>query len=59
VLPGVVETPPDRECYGVMEVHEDRLSLRGVDTVANLTLPLLPKQAELPALLAHSAVVNV
>ena len=31
VLPGVVEAPPGRDCYGVVEVFEDRLELKGVD----------------------------
>jgi manganese-dependent ADP-ribose/CDP-alcohol diphosphatase len=31
VLPGVVEAPPGRDCYGVVEVFENRLELTGVD----------------------------
>lgn len=31
VLPGVVEAPPGRDCYGIVEVYSDRLLLKGVD----------------------------
>jgi hypothetical protein len=32
VLPGVVEAAPGRDCYGVVEVYQDRLEVKGVDT---------------------------
>jgi hypothetical protein len=40
VLAAVLETPPGRNCYGHIEVHEDRIVLKGVDTMMSLDLPL-------------------
>lgn len=36
VLPGVIETPPDRDCYGFLDLHEHGLALRGVDTMLSM-----------------------
>ena len=35
VCKAVLETPPGRDCFGVVEVHADRLVVRGVDTFAS------------------------
>jgi manganese-dependent ADP-ribose/CDP-alcohol diphosphatase len=40
VLAAVLETPPGRDCYGHIEVHADRIVLKGVDTMMSLDLPL-------------------
>lgn len=40
VLPAVVETPPGRDAYGVVEVHEHQLLLRGADTCMSCELRL-------------------
>jgi manganese-dependent ADP-ribose/CDP-alcohol diphosphatase len=40
VLPCVLETPPDRDCWAVMDVHERGLVLRGVDTCMSLAMAL-------------------
>lgn len=40
VLPGVVEAPPGRDCYGVVEVYQDRLVLNGVDICMSCTCKL-------------------
>lgn len=40
VLPGVVETAPGRDAYGVVEVYEDRLLLKGVDICMSCTCKL-------------------
>ena len=40
VLPGVVETPPGRDCYGVVHVYEDRLVLQGTDVCMSCTCRL-------------------
>lgn len=40
VLPGVVEAAPGRDCYGVVEVYQDRLELKGVDTCMSCTCKL-------------------
>eukprot|EP00798_Chlamydomonas_sp_ICE-L_P030304 gene30303-35292_t len=43
-LPAVLETPPDRDCFGHLELHEDHLQLVGVDTMMSMKMPF----AELP-----------
>ena len=54
VLPAVLETPPGRDAYGVMEVWEDRIVLRGVDTMMSLVMAdnrtLQPRPAPSPTL---------
>jgi manganese-dependent ADP-ribose/CDP-alcohol diphosphatase len=40
VLPCVLETPPDRDCWAVMDVHERGLVLRGVDTCMSLAMAI-------------------
>lgn len=51
VLPGVVEAPPGRDCYGVVEVYTDRLVLKGVDICMSCTckLPAQRQQPQQPA----------
>jgi hypothetical protein len=31
----VLETPPGRDCYGIVEVYADRLVVKGADTFAS------------------------
>jgi hypothetical protein len=40
VLPGVVEAAPGRDCYGVVEVYQDRLELKGVDACMSCSCKL-------------------
>lgn len=40
VLPGVVEAPPGRDCYGIVGVFGDRLVLNGVDICMSCTCKL-------------------
>jgi hypothetical protein len=40
VLPSVLETPPGRDAYGVIDVYDDRLVLRGRDVCMSATLRL-------------------
>lgn len=40
VLPAVVETPPGRDAYGIVEVLHDRLLLKGADTCMSATIKL-------------------
>jgi manganese-dependent ADP-ribose/CDP-alcohol diphosphatase len=40
VLPGVVEAPPGRDCYGIVDVFGDRLVLNGVDICMSCTCKL-------------------
>lgn len=40
VMPAVLETPPGRDAYGWVEVHQDRLLLVGVDTCMSCDLKL-------------------
>lgn len=44
VCKAVLETPPGRQCYSVVEVFEDRVCINGVDTFASeeWALPALP-----------------
>lgn len=35
VCKAVLETPPGRECYGIVEVFEDSIRINGVDTFAS------------------------
>ena len=44
VLPAVLETPPGRDCFGHVEVHNDRMRLVGVDTMMSMELPFLTRQ---------------
>lgn len=39
VLPGVVETEPERRCHGVIQLHERGMELVGVDTVMSMRMP--------------------
>lgn len=41
-MPAVLETPPGRDAYGWVEVHEDRVQLVGVDTCMSCDLKLQP-----------------
>ena len=43
VLPAVLETPPGRDCFGHIDVFNDRLELVGVDTMMSMTLPFLTR----------------
>jgi manganese-dependent ADP-ribose/CDP-alcohol diphosphatase len=38
VLPCVLETPPDRDCWAVLDIHARGLLLRGVDTCMSLAM---------------------
>jgi manganese-dependent ADP-ribose/CDP-alcohol diphosphatase len=38
VLPCVLETPPDRDCWAVLDIHEKGMVLRGVDTCMSLAM---------------------
>lgn len=38
VLAAVVETPPGRDCYGVIDVYADRLELIGQDRMASAVM---------------------
>lgn len=38
VLPCVLETPPDRDCWAVLDIHERGLLMRGVDTCMSLAM---------------------
>jgi manganese-dependent ADP-ribose/CDP-alcohol diphosphatase len=40
VLPGVVEAPPGRDCYGIVDVFGDKLVLNGVDICMSCTCKL-------------------
>jgi manganese-dependent ADP-ribose/CDP-alcohol diphosphatase len=39
VLAAVVETPPGRDCFGVLDVYPDRLELLGQDRMASAVMP--------------------
>lgn len=45
VLPAVLETPPGRDCYGHVDVWEDRIEIQGVDTMMSLHLPFLDSKS--------------
>lgn len=40
VLPAVLETPPGRDAYGVLEVYPEYLVLQGRDTMMSLKMEL-------------------
>lgn len=42
VCKAVLETPPGRECYGIVEVFADAIRINGVDTFASEEWPLAP-----------------
>ncbi len=42
VLPGIVETPPSRDAYGMVDVYADALHLRGTDTMLSVGMRLAP-----------------
>eukprot|EP00878_Enallax_costatus_P016650 GHUV01017470.1.p1 GENE.GHUV01017470.1~~GHUV01017470.1.p1 ORF type:complete len:294 (+),score=61.59 GHUV01017470.1:420-1301(+) len=42
VMPAVLETPPGRDAYGWVEVHQDRVVLIGVDTCMSCELKMQP-----------------
>lgn len=42
VMPAVLETPPGRDAYGHMEIHQDRILLKGIDTCMSCELILQP-----------------
>lgn len=48
VLSGVVETPPGRDCFGIISVFSDRLELQGYDRLASAIMqcPARQKQAD-------------
>lgn len=39
-MPAVLETPPGRDAYGWVEVHQDRVELIGVDTCMSCQLKM-------------------
>jgi hypothetical protein len=41
VCKAVLETPPGRECYAIVDVFSDRICINGVDTFASEEWPLL------------------
>ncbi|PRW39318.1 manganese-dependent ADP-ribose CDP-alcohol diphosphatase-like [Chlorella sorokiniana] len=45
VCKAVLETPPGRECYGIVDVYPDAIHIRGVDTFASEHWPLPPLAA--------------
>ncbi|KAK9808721.1 hypothetical protein WJX72_002505 [[Myrmecia] bisecta] len=40
VVNAILETPPGRDCYGWVDVYQDRLECTGVDNMQSYTLPL-------------------
>lgn len=42
VLNAVIETPPDRDCYGWVDVFEDCLQLTGVGDLQSTTMRFSP-----------------
>ena len=38
VLSAVVETPPSRDCFGFIDVYDDRLELLGCDQMASAVM---------------------
>eukprot|EP00887_Chlorella_sp_A99_P002374 scaffold10.g2374.t1 len=45
VCAAVLETPPGRDCYGIVSVYEDRMEVEGVDTFESGTWRLRPRAA--------------
>ncbi|KAI7843313.1 hypothetical protein COHA_003014 [Chlorella ohadii] len=52
VCKAVLETPPGRECYGIVDVYSDAIHIRGVDTFASEHWLLPPLAAPAPAVAA-------
>ncbi len=44
VLSGVVETAPERDCFGIINVFPDRLELQGYDRLASAIMQFPARQ---------------
>lgn len=48
VLPGVVEAPPGRDAFGVLELWDDKLVLQGADICMSINMAFAPAVAVAP-----------
>lgn len=49
VCKAVLETPPGRDCFALVDVYPDRVEVGGVDTFASTVWPLAPAVTEAEA----------